>query len=553
MSFAGEVQLLRYICVRRIGLFLVATFLGLGFQPSGGLLPVAWGAGPEGSGIEAFEQEDFQRAMEIWRANAAKGNRDAAFYVGYLYDTGQGVPEDNAEAASWYSKAAIQGQTSARFNLAAMFANGDGVVRDRVLAYMLFDLAADSDPDGLHERDLLVPEMTPLEVARANRLTRIARQGNMAALLKQIEKSAFSEGETPTSDNWNIWSKTDQISMTQRALSELGYQPGPADGLLGQRTKTAINAFQENQGLPVDGRISTLLLDALYSAHDARFTWDNIPYGQGRFWKIEREGEAPSYLLGTMHSNDRRILELPPSVLEIFRAADTVALELRIYSQKTYEYVSPTTYQDLMISSGRSLKEIIGRDLYSDVVTALKPVGFTEQMLNRFQPWGIYHLLTVTYNGYHPSEKEGTFLDLWLGQKAVYYRKKLVGLESAAEQIAVYSGLEEEDQVELLNSVIALADEGGPSVEEIKRLYLSGDLATILRRITQPAMRLGPQAMAKVVERLIDNRNVVMVERMEELLREGNAFVAVGAAHLPGEKGILQLLENQGYKLSKAL
>ena len=532
---------------------LFAKFLALGILTVGFLLTQACvsRAGTT-NGIDAFEKGDYAKALEIWRKEAVQGDREAQFYLGYLYDSGQGVEEDNATAASWYSKAAVKGQTSAQFNLAAMFVNGDGVVRDQVLAYMLFDLAGDIDPDAARERDQLIPYMTPLQIARANRLARLARRGDMAALLKQMEQGAFSDAETPTSANWNIWSERDLIAMAQRALSELGHDPGPPDGVMGQRTATAVRTFQEAQGLEADGKISEGLLASLYAAFDARLGEVEIPYGQGRFWKIEGNGAAPSYLLGTFHSNDRRILELPPKVLTIFRGADAVALELRIYSLDSYEALGPSTYENLMIDDGRSLKEIIGSDLYSDVVAALVPLGISEDVIRHIKPWGIYHLLTVTLNGYQPSEREGTFLDLWLGQKAVYYRKKLIGLETVDEQVGVFSGLSERDQVELLDSVIALSNEGELSLEELKILYLSGDLAAILSRMMQPAMRLGPKAMLKVVERMLDNRNEVMVERMQELLAEGNAFIAVGAAHLPGEAGVLNLLADRGYKLTRA-
>ena len=151
-----------------------------------------------------------------------------------------------------------------------MFVNGDGVVRDEVLAYMLFDLASDYDVDAERERDHLVSSMSPLQIARANRLARLARRGDMAALLNQMEKGAFSETERPTSDNWNIWHQRDLVSMAQRALAELGYDPGPTDGIMGEKTDLAVRAFQEQAGLEVDGQIRESLLEALYSAYDGR-------------------------------------------------------------------------------------------------------------------------------------------------------------------------------------------------------------------------------------------------------------------------------------------
>jgi uncharacterized protein YbaP (TraB family) len=62
---------------------------------------------------------------------------------------------------------------------------------------------------------------------------------------------------------------------------------------------------------------------------------------------------------------------------------------------------------------------------------------------------------------------------------------------------------------------------------------------------------MGPAYVRTLVKRLIDDRNKVMVERMATLLTQGNAFIAVGAAHLPGEAGILHLLELRGYRISR--
>ena len=89
------------------------------------------------------------------------------------------------------------------------------------------------------------------------------------------------------------------------------------------------------------------------------------------------------------------------------------------------------------------------------------------------------------------------------------------------------------------------------TLEDLKRLYLAGDLEAVFRRSYEPARRLGPKSMLAVIERLLDDRNAVMVERMTPLLKEGNAFIAVGAAHLPGRAGVLQMLVDQGYKVTR--
>ena len=69
-------------------------------------------------------------ALEIWIPLAEQGDDDAQFGLGYMYDEGQGVPQDDAEAAKWYLKAAEQGYAEAQINLGSMYENGKGVPQD---------------------------------------------------------------------------------------------------------------------------------------------------------------------------------------------------------------------------------------------------------------------------------------------------------------------------------------------------------------------------------------------------------------------------------------
>ena len=525
----------------RLRTALLALLLGLNLN----------GQAAADAGFDAFEQGDYEAAFKAWQGPAERGKKNAQFYLGYLYDSGQGVEEDNAKAASWYRKAAVQGQSDAQYNLAAMYVNGDGVAKDYVLAYMLFDLAADRDQEALDELNDLLRYMTPLQVARGNRLARLARRGDMAALLGQAESAALSSDEGTTSASWNIWSERDRVALTQRSLVQLGYDPGPVDGDLGGKTKAAIKDFQEKSGLPVDGLVSDPLLEALFVGFDERLKEEEIPYGQGLLWKIEKGETVASHLLGTFHTNDPEVLDLPRAITRAFFRADRVALELEVYSKASYNALGAGMVDGLVIDDGRNLRQIIGRDLYSDVVAALTPYGVQEGVIQQIKPWGIYFLLNATAHDTRGGHGNALFLDLWIGQKAVHHGKPLIGLETAEEQYAVFAGLSEQDQVQLLDSAIAYSSEDGVSSEELKAFYLAGDIEALFRRSIEPARRLGPKAMLAVIKRLLDDRNAVMVERMAPLLAEGNAFIAVGAAHLPGRAGVLQMLVDQGYKVTR--
>ena len=84
-------------------------------------------------------------------------------------------------------------------------------------------------------------------------------------------------------------------------------------------------------------------------------------------------------------------------------------------------------------------------------------------------------------------------------------------------------------------------------------LYLAGDVGAIMLAMLQSSEATGlaeDSALNEFERNLIDNRNHTMAERLQPFLADGNAFVAVGALHLPGEEGLVKLLPGQGYRIS---
>ena len=117
--------------------------------------------------------EDDAEADRWYRAAAEQGLAPAQYYLGLMYDIGEGgVPEDDAEAVRWYRAAAEQGNALAQSNLGVMYANGEGVPEDYVLAYAWMNLAGAQGVDRAQEaKDLLSSCMTSEQVARAQELS----------------------------------------------------------------------------------------------------------------------------------------------------------------------------------------------------------------------------------------------------------------------------------------------------------------------------------------------------------------------------------------------
>jgi len=128
--------------------------------------------------------EDDAEAVKWYRKAADQGHVSAQYRLGYMYEEGQGVPQDYAEAAKWYRKAADQGYAYAQGNLGLMYQNGQGVSQDYVMAHMYYNIASATalsncvwaDAGGSDAarkyRDRIAKIMTGEQVAEAQRLAR---------------------------------------------------------------------------------------------------------------------------------------------------------------------------------------------------------------------------------------------------------------------------------------------------------------------------------------------------------------------------------------------
>ena len=94
-------------------------------------------------GVNAYEKGDYKTALTIFEDLAKKGDIDAQYNLGLMYDNGYGVKQDYKKAFEWYEKAANQGYAKAQFNLGLMYVKGEGVRQDYKRAKEWFGKACD--------------------------------------------------------------------------------------------------------------------------------------------------------------------------------------------------------------------------------------------------------------------------------------------------------------------------------------------------------------------------------------------------------------------------
>ena len=258
----------------------------------------------------------------------------------------------------------------------------------------------------------------------------------------------------------------------------------------------------------------------------------------GVFWKIEKDGRDPSYLLGTMHSSDPRVLGTVARVEKSLLACRTFVMESVMDTEAIIKIGS-----SLLLTDGGNLESLLGRKWYRRLVRAAAERGIPEPFLRQMKPWVAMSILST------PAFQNGQLLDLILYQKALTAGLDVRGLESTAEQLEVFEGLSMDDQLELLKMTIEQTPQMPLMLEELTRAYLEDDLEKIGRISTRFTQASAQELIQRFMNRLNAERNRRMFRRLARILEPGGVFVAVGALHLAGPQGLVARLRQAGFNL----
>lgn len=258
--------------------------------------------------------------------------------------------------------------------------------------------------------------------------------------------------------------------------------------------------------------------------------------GQGLVYSVHRDGGPKSYLVGTMHSEDERVIALLSRLTPLIEQVDTVVVEL-VPDAVTLLAVGTAT----LLPGDRHLSGMIGDARFSELVRAASPLGLTAEILDRLKPWAAAVTLGM------PVARSGRFLDMEIYLHALESHRQVLGLETAAEQLAVFDRMPQDLQLLLLDAMVKNAGQVPKQLEELTVVYLEGDLALIEQVARTQFDSMPSLVMQWFDEHLIDRRNARMLARLRELLIDNRLLVAVGAMHLAGDSGLVAGLQRLGY------
>jgi uncharacterized protein YbaP (TraB family) len=266
-------------------------------------------------------------------------------------------------------------------------------------------------------------------------------------------------------------------------------------------------------------------------------------FEHGLLWRVSRPGAPDSHVFGTIHITDPRVEDPPAAALDALSGSRRFAMEL-----VTDEVVDDRLFELEELRGGRRLEPLIGSEAYDRVRSLLAEQGVPERVVERMKPW-----VAMLAAGRIGARDASLALDRRLLAAARARRLRIQPLESLEEQIASFDTVPLTTQIALLKHVLDHRDVLEGETESTIRAWLAGDLAELARfpeRMDRRFPGIGAH-YRELVHHLIHNRTVLMHYRLAPPLRTGRVFVAIGALHLEGEKGLLAMLADDGYRLAR--
>ena len=253
-------------------------------------------------------------------------------------------------------------------------------------------------------------------------------------------------------------------------------------------------------------------------------------------WRLEGPGIQPSYLFGTIHIMPRSQFEIGEAVGEAFKASDQLVMELDMDDIN----IQSEVLKYAAMKDGQSLSSMISPEDYAMIEEVVREtLGLGLATFDRFKPFVISTFLISRYIDGAPASFE-----LTLAQMAEDQGLAINGLETIAEQMSVFDRIPYDVQAQELVQMVREEDQFKADYDQLLDMYHDQDLQGMYDIMVQH------MTSEHQVNELLYKRNELWVPQIRDLAAEHPTFFAVGAAHLAGDKGLIVLLKEAGFKVT---
>ena len=253
-------------------------------------------------------------------------------------------------------------------------------------------------------------------------------------------------------------------------------------------------------------------------------------------WKISGNGlNQASYLFGTIHIIGENDFFMTDQILQSFESTQQLTLELDMDDPKMMMSMMTKS----MMKDGKTLKDLISEEDYNQANRFFKDsVGMGLAMLNKMKPMLLASMI-------YPKMLDGKMMsyEQEFVKMAKKQDKEVLGVESLEDQMAMFDQIPLEDQAEMLMQYIRDFNKEKDRTKEMIALYTSQDVEGLYNFTTD-----SPE-IEEFKGIMLDDRNRKWIPVMEEMAKEMPTFFAVGAGHLWGEAGVINLLKEAGFEV----
>jgi uncharacterized protein YbaP (TraB family) len=268
--------------------------------------------------------------------------------------------------------------------------------------------------------------------------------------------------------------------------------------------------------------------------------------GKSFIWKISSE-TTHVYLLGSVHVASQDIYPFDDTIEDAFNSANYLVVEINT-NNLTQAYAIQLLLDYGTYPQGDGFKKHVSEDLYNKLDEQFKQYGMSMALLDGYKPFVIYNLMSLNILsdlGY----KIEYGIDLYFMNKAKESNKDILELETVEFQYQLLSSVPDEEMIMAMQYDID-NPETVKYLQDLLDAWTDGDVAK-METITFEALTDEPD-MASYYEMMFDQRNLGMAEKIKDFLGNDEVyFIVVGAGHLVGENGLINLLQNAGYELEQ--
>jgi len=341
---------------------------------------------------------------------------------------------------------------------------------------------------------------------------------------------------------------SDFLDSSQSRQEKVNFQPVSFGESNHADTRNPIyNMYEQRLKFPkgaVPGRAARSLL--IFALVLASLVVGGVAEGQDKnlLWKISDDKNSV-FLLGSIHYLRKENYPLNKAILEAFDGSKSLVLEIDL-NKTAAEAAQRLTLEKAAYRDGTTLAQSVAPETYRLAAQRANELGIDMRIMNPMKPWFVaLTLVAIKLQSLGLEANAG--VDRYLAQRAKTNGKATGGLETFEFQIGLLDQLPKTEQELMLRETVRELDLLDKNIDEIVQSWVKGDVELLAKLLL-----VGMKEYPEVYQKIIVDRNRRWLPEIEKLIHGGSgAMLVVGAAHLVGQDGLIEMLKAKGYSVEQ--